>query len=926
MRLIKSTESDKQTNHDTCTKLVPSCNMNILPRCRKLPAAIVFALLLCLHGQNTWAQSSGWGSPSGGSSSGSANAESNSSGGSGNGSAQASGSLSGSSGGVSVSANASVSSSGGGGSSSGSSSGSSLGGGSSSSSNDGPSSSGSASSNVQVNTSAASQATPAWLSSTPKPEGLLGRIKDAVKTSVENLTTGSAKKEENKAPSSGPSAGPSQMPTLGSGESQSTPSGGAGIIEKMGEAGKKVKDMVKDGAKEVKDDVRTIMGATGSRSDDKSGSSSGSGANGGSGGGFSLGGSVKIGENSLGGNMQIGSKSESKSGGNPLSKLMHKVEDKASDFTGKLMGDSKSGGGGESKSSAGASGGGSSPGGGDGKSTTVEVFDKIHEVSKEKVEAAMKPIDKALGFDKDPLIKMYDNSHEMMRKPLEVVSKPVEQVFSGAFKTSDEAKRDQERSMSEHERREMKLKEERARKEGRSVLGEIADKTFELVEKPYEIILKPVDRMLGFDKDGQKDPLIKLIDEIYNMSRKPIDVLAKPLENILKKMAEGEQAYQVSVRVNSESSAAADPKLFTRLADGALNIADRVVTKPLEVAMRPLGYDGQKKKNPIVESTHQLKNATKLGFELFTKPMDRIIKEISDIGISRSEAEQEADRERRRQEASRIVRLLDRLHEAAQTPWEIVLRPVSRALGYSREGKKEPFLRAWDVVHQVVRTPIQVVSKPVEDALLGERRQPPRNNVKAEVKIGSKTGVQGKAQIGSGSASTGKKGEEHRKNIFTDGIKKIEEFASKPFVKITSPIRKLILGEDGKDGGGVKAKATVNTPGGQAQAKAQVGGPSSGDTDKLVKTVENINNVVLKPLEVVTQPISDLLASDEKDKKSKEGGIKVQAQVKSQSNGGGQEGGQSKVLAAASAQARSGSSDGGQNKMSASASAQIKKN
>jgi hypothetical protein len=157
---------------------------------------------------------------------------------------------------------------------------------------------------------------------------------------------------------------------------------------------------------------------------------------------------------------------------------------------------------------------------------------------------------------------------------------------------------EQERSMSEQERREMKMKEERAKKEGRSVFGGIADKTFELAEKPYEIILKPVDHMLGLDKDGKKDPIIQLLDEIYGMSKKPIDVLAKPFENILKKMADGDRSYEVSVRFGAEGG---DPKLFTRLADGALNIADRVMTKPLEIAMRPLGYDGHKKKNPLVE-------------------------------------------------------------------------------------------------------------------------------------------------------------------------------------------------------------------------------------------------------------------------------------------------------------------------------------
>lgn len=544
----------------------------------------------------------------------------------------------------------------------------------------------------------------------------------------------------------------------------------------------------------------------------------------------------------------------------------------------------------------------------DEKSVAVEVFDKAHEISKIPVESVLKPIDKMLGYEKDPLMRIYDNSHEILRRPLSLVSKPVESVLTGAFKTSDEAKKESDRLLattSEQERREAKMKEERQRKEDRSVTGSIADKTVELATKPIEIVLKPFDHVLGFDKDGKKNPILRVLDEIYGLSKKPVDALAKPFESILKKMADGEQLYQVSLRFNDESS---DPKLVTRLADGALNVADRVLTKPLEIVMKPLnhalGYDEPGKKNPIMEAAHQLKNATKIGVELFTKPIDRIIKEIADIGESKSDAERDADFERQKQEASRLVAALDKLHEVIQYPFEIVLRPMSKVLGTNKGGRKDPLLRAWDVIHQVVRTPIQVISKPVEEALLGDRaRKQQKGGISVQAKA-SANGQQGqagsKATIGAnigpikagaqislkgGNNQNNQSNDPHKKNIITDSIKTVEKFATKPLDVITSPIRKMILGEDNEKVGSetdknnreIQAKAQIGAGGSKAQASAQFkGGPQQGGKhpDKIMKTLEKMNNVMLKPLEEITQPISDILSSEKK--------IEVKAQVSGQ--------------------------------------------
>lgn len=541
----------------------------------------------------------------------------------------------------------------------------------------------------------------------------------------------------------------------------------------------------------------------------------------------------------------------------------------------------------------------------DEKSMAVEVFDKAHEMSKIPVETVLKPIDKMLGYEKDPLLRMYDNSHELLRKPLGLVAKPVESVLTGAFKTTEEAKKDSEKLLattSDQERREAKMKEEKAKKEDRSVVGDIVDKARDLGQKPIEIALKPLDHAFGFDKNGKKNPVLQLLDEIYSLSKKPVDSLAKPLESILRKMGEDPpQGFQVSIRFNSD-----DPKLVTRLADGALNIADRVITKPLEVVMKPLdhmlGFDEPGKKNPIVEATHSLKNATKIGVELFTRPIDRIIKEIADIG-DKSGDELEAEYERRREQASRLVAALDKIHQVAQAPFEIVLRPVGKALGYSEQGKKEPFLRAWDTIHQVVRTPIQVISKPIEDALLGEKPTTRRfankgKGIQAQAKASAsfnggnaKSGASASINLGGG-----KSAENHKKNFIIDGIKRVEKMASKPIEVITLPIRKLILGEDNEKVGSeteknnreIQSKAQANSTSGGSSVSAQlnlIDGPkNSNKPDKIIKTIKKMNNVILKPLEEITQPLVDILSSESSSGKGDQKKLEIKAQTQVQSS------------------------------------------
>lgn len=437
----------------------------------------------------------------------------------------------------------------------------------------------------------------------------------------------------------------------------------------------------------------------------------------------------------------------------------------------------------------------------DEKSVTVDVFDKAHEMSKAPVEKFLKPIDKMLGYEKDPLMRIYDNVHEFIRKPLGVVSKPVENVLNGAFKTTDESRKENEKLLmtkSEQERREFRMNEEKLRKENRSITGLIADKSVELATKPIEIVLRPVDHLLGYDKKGKKNPFLKLFDMIYGMSKKPVDTVVKPFESILKKMGEDEKLYQVSIRFQNERDNS-DPKLVSRLADGALNIADRILTKPLEIFMRPmdkvLGYDDPGKKNPLIEAAHSLKNATKLGVELFTKPIDRIFKEIQDVSRTKTEDEAKALRDHQKEVASRLVKIMDKSKSLAQVPFEVVLRPVGKILGISKEGQKGPFLRIWDYIHQLIRTPIQVISKPIEDALLGEqeRNKKPQNGIKIEAKVDTKS-------------STGRAGS-----------------GGEAIVKAKADIKSS--GGSGSDSGGetkvdAKAKANSDLNGGSTKLKA----------------------------------------------------------------------------------------------------------
>lgn len=405
----------------------------------------------------------------------------------------------------------------------------------------------------------------------------------------------------------------------------------------------------------------------------------------------------------------------------------------------------------------------------DEKSVAVEVFDKAHELSKSPVEKVLRPIDKMLGYEKDPLLRMYDNVHEVIRRPLGAISKPFENVLQGAFKTVDETKKEQEKlllSKSEQERRGYRIKEEKARKENRSIVGSIADRSVELATKPIEIVLRPIDHFLGYDKPGKKNPILRLFDMIYSLSKKPVDTVAKPFERILKKMGEEDRMYQVSIRYQNEKDNA-DPKLVTRLADGALNIADRILTKPLEIFLRPmdkaLGYDDPGKKNPLIEAAHSLKNATKVGVELFAKPIDRILKEINDAARSKTEAESNAYREHQKEVASRIVKVMDKTKNLAQLPFEIILRPVGNLFGTNKGGKKDPLLRAWDYIHSLIRAPIQVISKPIEDELLGQQQERNDNNnnnnkqQKGGIKIEAKLAASSSASASSGGGQSSSK-------------------------------------------------------------------------------------------------------------------------------------------------------------------------
>lgn len=570
----------------------------------------------------------------------------------------------------------------------------------------------------------------------------------------------------------------------------------------------------------------------------------------------------------------------------------------------------------------------------DERSVAVEVFDKAHEMSKIPVEKVLRPIDKILGYEKDPLLRIYDNTHEIIRKPLGFVSKPVESIFNGAFRTSDEAKRDQERLLStssEQERQEARLKEEIKRKEDRSVVGSIADKSLELATKPIEIVLRPIDHLFGF----KKNPFLRALDEFYGLSKKPVDAVAKPFESILRKMGEDDQMYQVSIRFQNEKDNS-DPKLITRLADGALNIADRVLTKPLEIVLKPLdhalGFDDPGKKNPILEAAHSLKNATKVGVELFTRPVDRIIKEIADIGGARTEAEREALCEHQREIASRLVHIMDKFKDVAQLPFEIILRPVGIVLGTNKDGGKDPILRAWDVVHQVIRTPFQVISKPIEDSILGEPHRRHRMS-KGGAQGSSQSSAQARVQVNGNNVAAkagavsvnvnagGRAQREDKKNIIVDSIKKVEKLAIKPLEIITSPIRKMILGEDNDKMGTLVDKNNREV---QAKVRGRWGYNQERQPDKIMATLEKVNNVALQPLSYISQPISDIILKGERIIEGTRSSpqVQVKAQAQSQSSAYSSRDGSTKTQASSRSEI---SNKSRENSSSVVAKAEVKK-
>lgn len=368
------------------------------------------------------------------------------------------------------------------------------------------------------------------------------------------------------------------------------------------------------------------------------------------------------------------------------------------------------------------------------------------------------------------------------------------------------------------------------KKENFSITGELAERTVNLALKPLEIALKPFDKVLGFDKD-KKSPFLRLIDDVIGFYRKPIDAIAEPLERILKKMGDDDRSYLVSVRFPEDDIP--DPKFFTRLTDGALNTVNRIFTKPLEIVVG--------KKSPIIEAARSLNNATKLAAELFTRPIDRIVKEINELGEIKDEAEREALYVRKKEEASRLVRMLNKIHDnILMKPFQIVLRPISRTIGSSQDNEKDPFVRASDVIHQAIVTPLQVVSKPVEDAIFGEQTRKPGSKLNPRINATNY-------------------GREGKKNFIVDGIKRVEKIAVKPLKAFTAPLRRFILNADeGRLGSG--AIGSKLQPRSKSDLKKE---------DKILRTVENVNNVILKPLEIITQPIADFLSPENRRENEK---------------------------------------------------------
>lgn len=509
----------------------------------------------------------------------------------------------------------------------------------------------------------------------------------------------------------------------------------------------------------------------------------------------------------------------------------------------------------------------------DGNNIMVELFDKAHELSKMPMETILKPLDKMLGVDKDPLLKMMDNSHDVLRKPLDMLTKPMDSMLDGAFKISDELEKEQPSAGNQKKGNETKSNSPR-KKSDRSVVGEMADKAVELAESPLELALKPFDKLLG--NSDRKNPLVRMLNEVYGLSKKPVDKIAKPFEDVLRKMAD---RYQLSVEYPNNDSE--DPKLVTRLANGALNVADHVVTKPLEIAMRPwnriLGYDDKKKKNSIVEAAHAWKNATRLGLELLTKPIDRIIKEIADLGDIKDDEEREEEYKKRREEASRLVELIDKIHHAAQTPFEIILRPVNKIVGSKKKkNNKQAVLRAWDLLHYVMRVPIQVVSKSIEDAILGERSKKHDGKQSGAYATASAGTSESSSRSGLSKPKKDRKKHEDKKNFFVDNIKKAEKLAIKPLELLSMPMRKLILGNND-----MKSNKSNHHSGHNNNSSASNGSSRSDDlsdssshNDKIIATIKKMNNVLLTPMEILTQPIADTLFS-------KKGELKINATITS---------------------------------------------
>lgn len=486
--------------------------------------------------------------------------------------------------------------------------------------------------------------------------------------------------------------------------------------------------------------------------------------------------------------------------------------------------------------------------------------------------------------------QIVDSAQEFISRP----SKPIEKLLEGAFETTDESRSHQNKMLLHADpqtREEALRKMQQERQSNRTVVGTILDKAVRLAEIPVEMAFKPFDRLFGF----QKNPLVSSFDSIYELTKEPVDRVYRPVEKTLKKMAglSPDRKYEISVRWKGTKEKK-DAKLFTRLTDGTLNIADRLITRPLEIVMRPfdaiLGFEDRK--NPLVETAHSLKNATKQGTELFTRTLDRMIEEIAEIGDYKTNREREEAFERRKKEASRVVKAMDRIHELVQAPFEILLRPISVAAGFSRGKEKTPLLLAWDVIHQVFRVPVQIITKPIEDAIFddddtaygGDGRY--RDGSKDGYRDGSKDGYkdgplmrekqeqsrrleeQKSDEPPQNEIQKSLRKENKSPNIFINNFKKLQRLAISPIDLMTSPLRKLILGKHSED----EPQGTIKDSMEAKHARKEL--------DKIAITLSRLNNVLLKPLEIVTQPLSDILtgAKKEVDKMETDNDSKPQSQ------------------------------------------------